>query len=593
MGNMLTFYLQMKDMLSSGLAKVAQAGKGAFAELDNSVRKFEATIDSAANHTRSKLGGAIDYVKQKMKGLSASGGAGGGGMGFIGGTMLALAAGSIGKKAIGLAADREQQRISFQVMTGSKEAGNKMLEDIVKMGAKTPYESGDLIKNAQTLKGFGIENKKILPILNMIGDVGAGSAEKMQSLTLAFAQVSSAGKLTGQDLLQMVNAGFNPLQEMVKAKVYPSMAVARKAMERGAIGANMVEAAFKQATGPGGQFFQMMQKQSETTAGKWSTFTDNLKEKIMAFGEKLLPVANWVMQFANGLMQGEGPAIAFATVLGGITLALTWNAVATGVASGAMSIFNAVMNANPIVLIITLLAFLGIWLYNTAKKYEGFGESVKAVWGIVKAFGANAWWGFKIFAETSWYYVEKLWLQIKNFAETTTALFTNIGKALNAALTGDFDGAKVILTDTIITKAGNEIVELEKRHQQNQAEYAKEAAKNMADIANNWNKIGLKEIKGQHKQTSVSPSTYHGGSAFAGLKSSGGSAGSDSKEGKGSVAKGITGGGPRVININGLTMKLAEKMEIHAANGKDFLDQIEGHMSDFLLRVLNSGASVQ
>jgi tape measure domain-containing protein len=204
---------------------------------------------------------------------------------------LALASGG----AIKLAADLEQTKIAFEVMTGSAEKATRMVENLQKMGAKTPYESKDLLESAKTLMLFGVEAEKVEGTLQMLGDVASGSSDKLKSLSLAFAQVQSTGRLTGQDLLQMINAGFNPLQ-IISEKTGKSMAELKDQMSKGAISADAVTKAFKIATSEGGRFFGMMDKQSGTTLGKFSTLMDNMKLALTNIGTALLPFANKLME---------------------------------------------------------------------------------------------------------------------------------------------------------------------------------------------------------------------------------------------------------------------------------------------------------
>ena len=79
--------------------------------------------------------------------------------------------------------------------------------------------------------GFGIAQEKVMPTLSAIGDLAMGNKDKMSSLTLAYSQMSSTGKLMGQDLLQMINAGFNPLNEISK-NTGKSIGVLKKEMEK-------------------------------------------------------------------------------------------------------------------------------------------------------------------------------------------------------------------------------------------------------------------------------------------------------------------------------------------------------------------------
>lgn len=128
-----------------------------------------------------------------------------------------------------------------------------------------------LAKGAQTLLGFGVAAEKVMPILKQIGDISMGNADRFQSLVLAFAQASANGKLMGQDLLQMINAGFNPLNQMSK-DTGKSIAELRDEMSRGAISAEDMEKAFAAATAEGGQFYGMLEKQSEGVMVRYPTW---------------------------------------------------------------------------------------------------------------------------------------------------------------------------------------------------------------------------------------------------------------------------------------------------------------------------------
>jgi len=137
-------------------------------------------------------------------------------------------------------------------------------------------------------------------------------------LTLAFAQSASAGKLNGQDLLQMINAGFNPLQE-ISEKTGKSMAQLRKEMEAGKIGIDQVKGAFVTATSEGGRFYQMNQKQSLTLAGQWSTLKDNVEVFLTKIGQlEATPVkelVNSVNQLLTLINKGNGDFSVLGTVI--------------------------------------------------------------------------------------------------------------------------------------------------------------------------------------------------------------------------------------------------------------------------------------
>lgn len=214
---------------------------------------------------------------------------------------------SIGKAAVKASADMEQNITAFEVMLGSSKKAKEMLTDIQQFAAKTPYQMTGLTEAAKLMMNFGVESDKVMQNLQMLGDVAGGNEQKLHSLTLAFSQMSAAGRLMGQDLLQMVNAGFNPLQE-ISRKTGESMASLKKKMEDGKISTDMVRDAFKSATGEGGRFYGMMDKQSRTLSGLWSTMKDNISIALISIGDKMAPALKNAMGAISQFM-GSGGAL--------------------------------------------------------------------------------------------------------------------------------------------------------------------------------------------------------------------------------------------------------------------------------------------
>ena len=209
-------------------------------------------------------------------------------------------------------AQMEQYQTSFTTMLGSAEKAQSMIANLKDFADKTPFEMSDLSKGAQTLLAFGTSAEDVMPDLKMLGDISQGDKTKFDSLTLAFSQISSAGKLSGQDLLQCINAGFNPLNEISK-KTGESMGDLRKRMEAGGISAQEVAEAFKSATSEGGQFYNAMQNQSKTFNGQLSTLKDNVMTFLGDVSQgmqdtlknDLLPTASgWVSQLSAAFKHG-------------------------------------------------------------------------------------------------------------------------------------------------------------------------------------------------------------------------------------------------------------------------------------------------
>lgn len=208
---------------------------------------------------------------------------------WVGG--LALGAGliSLAKTGVEAAMTMEGLNAQFTVMTGSAEKARDVIAQIADFAAHTPFDKLGLSSAAKTLMAFGLESEKVVPTLKMLGDVAGADQNKLNGLALVFGQIQSTGKLMGQDLLQLINQGFNPLTEISK-QTGMSVADLKKAMEKGAISADMVTLAFKSATSAGGLFYGNLEAQSQTLQGRISTLKDNFVTALQNMAEAFLPL---------------------------------------------------------------------------------------------------------------------------------------------------------------------------------------------------------------------------------------------------------------------------------------------------------------
>lgn len=209
--------------------------------------------------------------------------------GILGGAALGVSMKSLGDYALNSAKAFEQASISFNVLLGSEERAAKLVNDIQDLANVTPMTSSGLQENAKLLLNFNaVAEDEIIPTLRMLGDITGGDQVKMDSMTLAFAQCASAGRLMGQDLLQMVNAGFNPLQ-IISEKTDKSLADLKEEMSEGKISVDMVKQAFKDATSEGGRFYGMLEAQSKSKTGLEATKADSFEIFGRTITERALP----------------------------------------------------------------------------------------------------------------------------------------------------------------------------------------------------------------------------------------------------------------------------------------------------------------
>lgn len=202
-----------------------------------------------------------------------------------------------------LAAEAEQTAVAFEVMLGSGDAASTMLAQMRQFASTTPLDTAAIQESGKTLLQFGIDGKQVLPILKMLGDVSGGNAERMKGMATVFGQMSATGRLMGGDLLQFINQGFNPLQE-ISEHTGKSMAELKTQMEAGGISASMVAESFQRATAQGGQFYGMLDKQGQTTAGLFGQLQDAVSLSMTDIGSAIIRGfdLNGLMQNANSFL---------------------------------------------------------------------------------------------------------------------------------------------------------------------------------------------------------------------------------------------------------------------------------------------------
>ena len=198
-------------------------------------------------------------------------------------------------ESINKAADFQQLETSFNVLIGNTTLAKTFLEDLSNFAASTPFTIPGLADASKTLLAFGVMSSEVIPIVSMLGDVSQGNEEKLKSLALAFGKVESQGKLTGEELNQMIDSGFNPL-EHISEKTGKSMGELRKEMEKGSITSAMIREAFVAATSEGGKFFEMTKKQGMTFNGVMSTMQDTIDDLYRRFGRPIVDALTPIIQ---------------------------------------------------------------------------------------------------------------------------------------------------------------------------------------------------------------------------------------------------------------------------------------------------------
>ena len=209
----------------------------------------------------------------------------------------------LASRVISVRAEFESMETSLKVLLGGNEDRlNNIMGQIKEYALASPLNTKDMVGAVQMMTSFGIEAEKSIDYLKAIGDISMGDSGKFNSLALAFSQMSSAGKLMGQDLMQMVNAGFNPLEE-ISRKTGKSIGELKNEMSKGAITSKMVQDAFISATSAGGKFYGMASEGAKTLNGQISMLQESFDNMFNEIGSKGEGVVMSAVQAATYLVE--------------------------------------------------------------------------------------------------------------------------------------------------------------------------------------------------------------------------------------------------------------------------------------------------
>lgn len=235
--------------------------------MEKNMAKASRSMDNAGKSAKS-LENSVSGIGSKLKMLAGA---------FIGFETV--------KTGISAFAEREKLQTDIGTLLGDDAAGKQFSDYITQFAKATPYGISELSGLAKGLIQYNVSLDDTKMYMQQLGDIAMGDKQKMASLGVVLGQVASAGKLQGQDLMQFINAGFNPLT-VLSEMTGKTMAQLRDDMSQGAISFEMVSAALKKATSEGGRFYKGMEKGSKTLSGLWSTAMDNIKQSLADAFEK-------------------------------------------------------------------------------------------------------------------------------------------------------------------------------------------------------------------------------------------------------------------------------------------------------------------
>ena len=424
--------------------------------------------------------------------------------------------GKVVQSGVDYNASMESYLTNFKVMLGNEELAAAKLSELRKMAASTPFALSDLTEGTQTLLQFGIAADDTTDVLKQLGDISLGNADNLQTLVRAYGKMSSAKKVTLENVNMMIDAGFNPLNQICDA-TGESMSDLYKRISDGKVSFSELQAAVGAATSEGGQFYNGMLEASQTFSGRMSTLKDNVSALtgeltgglFAALGDLVVKLNEVVTSFldsdekmaqlkdtigiAASVVAAAGAAFAGYKATVAVTTAITTahtiattamtaahkaaEAGATGLQL-AMAALNAVVSANPFGIFIAVVAAMAAGLVTAYKTCEIFRDKVNSALGMVKNIAQSA-----IGTVVDW--LNELVAKIKGAAAALANLKNGVSaakEAYDAAYNGAMDDYNRSKLDKAAQERGQRHAE-RIRQAQEEAAAAKAAAATVSGSA--------------------------------------------------------------------------------------------------------------
>jgi len=304
----------------------------------------------------------------------------------------------IGGASLKLASDFEQTQVAFTTMLGDADKAKTLFNELRDFSASTPFEFPEIRDAGRSLLAFGVSADDVTESLRRIGDISAGVGAPVGEIAELYGKAKVQGRLFAEDINQFQGRGI-PILQNLAAVLGVSTSEVKNLVEKGKVGFPELEAAFQRMTNEGGQFAGMMEAQSQTLGGLFSTLKDNvtllladlgtqivdtfdLKTKLTGAIEFLGGLSEKIRNFAQSNPEMFKLAVSLAAVaaaIGPVLVGVGWLVSAIGAAMPVIAGIGAALGAllSPVGLVVAGVGLLAAAIYND---WGGIGTFASELW---------------------------------------------------------------------------------------------------------------------------------------------------------------------------------------------------------------------
>lgn len=307
--------------------------------------------------------------------------------------------GSFAKSIAEVRGEFQQLEIAFKVMLGSKDQADRLMSQLVETAARTPFDLKSIASGAKQLLAYGTASAEVNDTLIRLGDIASGLSIPLGDLVYLYGTTQTQGRLFTMDMRQFMGRGIPLAEELAKQFGVTKDKVA-ELVTAGAVGFPQVKLAIESMTNAGGKFHNLMAEQSKSITGQISNLGDAIASMMNEIGESNEGFINSVISGAGNLVENykevakiigvlvvaygsyKAALITTAAIQKATTIAGNigaWFQLAAGIktAKDAQLAYNLATKANPIGLLISIIATVGTAMLMYSKNTDKATEALK------------------------------------------------------------------------------------------------------------------------------------------------------------------------------------------------------------------------
>ena len=242
----------------------------------------------------------------------------------------------------------QQLEIAFETMLGSTDKATTLMQQMVDTAAKTPFDLMGVAEGAKQLMAYGVSADKVNDTLVRLGNIASGLSIPLNDIVYLYGTTMVQGRLYAQDVRQFTGRGI-PLVKELAEKYHTTADAINEMVSAGKIGFADVEEVLNKMTNSGGQFYNLMEKQSASLTGQIANLQDAWDTVLNDWGKSNEGLFSGAIAGATYLVEHMDTLVrilkAVAIGYGSVKAAIVLNSVATKGYTGIAVLDNTVRSA--------------------------------------------------------------------------------------------------------------------------------------------------------------------------------------------------------------------------------------------------------